>query len=117
MGVEDAGKKVMLEAFGAEGVRCRLYDDDETELSGEGYEEQTISWTYDSGMVILNADNLPGEDYIAEFNVPAGIVKYIGVLDTDGNLLAIHDLEEEAETFVNPGVYQVISGSLELDPE
>lgn len=114
MALEDAGRQVMLEAFGADAVRCRLYDDTDTELTGEGYEEQTISWTYDEINVILNADDTEG--VVAEFDVPAGTVKFVGFLTSTGTLLAKHDLGANAETFTNPGVYQLTAASLELDP-
>ncbi len=114
MGLEDAGRQVMLEEFGAVALRCRLYDDLGAELSGEGYEEQTISWTYNGTDVILEADDVEG--IVAEFNVPAGTVKYVGFLNVGATLLAQHDLAENAETFTNPGVYQLTAASLELDP-
>jgi len=117
MSLENAAKQIMLDAFGTNAVRCRLYDETQTELSGEGYAEQTISWTYDSIEIELNADNLAGEDYIAKFDVPAGTIKYVGFLqdDIDNTLLAMYDLGENAEAYTNPGAYRVSSAKLQLD--
>lgn len=116
MALATEGKKVMLEAWGADAVRCALYDGDYVELTGEGYERQTISWTYSSMNIILDADEVPAEGFIAEFSVPAGMIRYVGFLKTDGTVMATHDLASNAETFTNPGVYQVLSASLEIDP-
>ena len=116
MALQDGGKQVMLAAFGTNATKCRLYDATPTELTGSGYAEQTISWTYDGVGIILDADELLGESFVAEFNVPAGTVRYVGFLKSDGTLLARHDLAALAETFTNPGIYQVTAASLELDP-
>ncbi len=119
MALEDKGKEVMLDAFGGVAVRCRLYDkdgnDDPDELSGSGYAEQTVSWTYDGTGVILDADEI-STDLVAEFDVPACSVEFVGFLNTSGQVLAMHELAGAAETFTNPGVYQVTAASLELDP-
>jgi len=114
MSVETEGKKVMLEAFGVEAVRCDLHDEGDTILSGEGYEQQVVGWTYDGVNIILNADDIEG--IVAEFSVPAGTVKYVLFKKTTGEVMAKHDLGVNAETFTNPGTYQLTEASLELDP-
>ena len=114
MALATEGKKVMLEAFGAAALRVDLYDDTETILEGSGYEQQTIAWTYDGGDVILNADDVGG--VVAEFSVPAGTVKHVKFKKTDNTVMASHDLGLNAETFTNPGTYQLTAASLELDP-
>ena len=114
MGLETEGKKVMLEAFGAAAVKVDLHDETDTILSGDGYAQQTISWTYDGVNVILDADDTEG--VVAEFSVPAGTVKYVVFKKTDGTLMAKHDFDTDAETFANPGTFQLTAASLELDP-
>ena len=116
MALLDPGKKVMLEALGAVALRAHLYDGEQAELEGEGYTEQIIAWTYDDGEDILNL-NADGEGICAEFSVPAGTVKYIGCGSADTLTdYILHDLEADAETFANPGTYQITAGSVELDP-
>jgi hypothetical protein len=112
--METEGKKVMLEAFGAAAVKVDLHDETDTILSGDGYAQQTISWTYDSQDVILNADDTEG--VVAEFSVPAGTVKYVVFKKSTGAVMAKHDLGSGAETFANPGTFQLTAASLELDP-
>ena len=112
--METEGKKVMLEAFGTAAVKCALYNASGQELSGGSYARQNVAWTYDSQNVILNADKTDG--IVAEFSVPAGTVKHVGFLKTTGEVMDKYDLGSGAETFSNPGVYQVTAASLELDP-
>jgi|GEM_PF-7008253 len=114
MGLETEGKKVMLEAFGGAAVKVDLHDASDQVLSGDGYAQQTISWTYKSTGVILEADAVDG--VVAEFSVPAGTVKYVVFKKTDGTVVAKHDLGSGAETFANPGTFQLTAASLELDP-
>ena len=119
-GLTDAGKKIMLEAFGSGAVEVRLYDDDNgtpDELSGGDYEPQSIEWSYDSTDVILVADEIE-DGVVAEFSVPACTVYYVGFLSSTGVLLALYAFaSEDRETFQNPGVFQLTTASLELiDP-
>ena len=114
MGLETQGKKVMLEAFGGAAVKVDLHDASDQVLTGGGYSQQTISWTYDGTDVILEADAVSG--VVAEFSVPAGTVKYVVFKNSDGTVMAKHDLGSGAETFANPGTFQLTAASLELDP-
>ena len=114
MGLETEGKKVMLEAFGTAAVKVDLHNTSDQVLSGDGYAQQTISWTYDGTDVILEADAVSG--VVAEFSVPATTVKYVVFKKTDGTVMAKHDLGSGAETFANPGTFQLAAASLELDP-
>ena len=114
MALETEGKKVMLEAFGGAALKVDLYDDTDNILSGEGYEQQDVTWTYDGIDVILNADDTGG--VVAEFSVPAGTVKFVYFKKGTGEVMAKHDLDTNAETFTNPGTYQLTAASLELDP-
>ena len=114
MGLETEGKKVMLEAFGGAAVKVDLHNASDQVLSGSGYAQQTISWTYKSTGPILEADAVSG--VVAEFSVPAGTVKYVVFKKTGGTVMAKHDLGDDAETFANPGTFQLIEASLELDP-
>ena len=114
MGVETEGKKVMLEAFGTAAVKVDLHNASDQVLSGGGYAQQTISWTYKSTGVILEADAVSG--VVAEFSVPAGTVKYAVFKKTDGTVMSKYDFGDDAETFANPGTFQLIEASLELDP-
>ena len=114
MGLETEGKKVMLEAFGTAAVKVDLHNASDQVLSGDGYAQQTISWTYKSTGPILEADAVSG--VVAEFSVPATTVKYVVFKKTDGTVVAKHDLGSGAETFANPGTFQLTAASLELDP-
>jgi chitinase len=114
MGLETEGKKVMLEAFGGAAVKVDLHDASDQVLTGGGYSQQTISWTYDGTDVILEADAVGG--VVAEFSVPAGTVKYVVFKKTGGTVMAKYDLGSGAETFANPGTFQLTAASLELDP-
>ena len=117
MTLQTDGKKLMLEAFGTAAVKCALYGSTGTEITGGSYAKQTISWSYNGTNVILNANLASGKDYVAEFSVPACTVKYVGFLNTGGTVVyAKVDLGSKAETFANPGKYQVTAASLELDP-
>ena len=116
MSLETEGKKTMLEAFGAAALKVDLHDDTDTILNGDGYAQQDVTWTYDGGDVILNADKLSPDDIVAEFSVPAVTVKYVVFKKGTGEVMAKHDLDTDAETFTNPGVYQLTAASLELDP-
>lgn len=117
--VQTDGKRVMLEAFGGVALSCALYDefgDEIDDVEYPDYERQVVSWTYDGVNIILNATQTGG--IVAEFSVPIGTIKYVGFLNAIGDELYLkHDLDMEAETFNNPGIYQVIAASLELDPE
>ena len=114
MGLETEGKKIMLEAFGAAAVKVDLHDETDTILSGDGYAQQTISWTYDAIDVILEADAVGG--VVAEFSVPATTVQYVVFKNSVGTVMAKHDLGSGAETFANPGTFQLTAASLEIDP-
>jgi hypothetical protein len=114
MALATEGKKVCLEAWGAAAVKCDLHDDTDTILEGSGYAQQDVTWTYDGVGVILNADDTL--DIVAEFDVPAVTVKYVVFKKGTGEVMAKHDLDTDAETFTNPGVYQLTAASLELDP-
>ena len=114
MGLETEGKKVMLEAFGGAAVKVDLHDETDTILSGDGYAQQTISWNYDGTDVILEADAVSG--VVAEFSVPATTVKYVVFKNSVGTVMAKYDLGSGAETFANPGTFQLTAASLELDP-
>ena len=116
MALETEGKKVMLEAWGAAALKVDLHDEEDTILSGDGYAQQDVTWTYDGMEVILNADELSPDDFVAEFSVPAGQVKYVVFKKGTGEVMAKHDLDTNAETFTNPGTYQLTAASLELDP-
>ncbi len=114
MGLETQGKKMMLEAFGTAAVKVDLHNASDQVLTGGGYSQQTISWTYNGTDVILEADDVSG--VVAEFSVPATTVKYVVFKKTDGTVMAKHDLGSGAETFANPGTFQLTAASLELDP-
>ena len=114
MGLETEGKKVMLEAFGGAAVKVDLHDESDQVLTGGGYAQQTISWTYKATGPILEADAVDG--VVAEFSVPATTVKYVVFKKTDGTVMAKYDLGSDAETFAKPGVFQLTEASLELDP-
>ena len=116
MGLETNGKETMLTAFGNAALKVDLHDGEDTILEGEGYAQQDVTWTYDGVGVILNADKLSPEDIVAEFSVPAGQVKFVVFKKGTGEVMAKHDLDTDAETFTNPGVYQLTAASLELDP-
>jgi hypothetical protein len=53
---------------------------------------------------------------VAEFSVPATTVKYVVFKKTDGTVMAKYDLGSGAETFANPGTFQLTEASLEIDP-
>ena len=116
MALQDDGKQVMLEELGTAAVRCDLYDGDGSLLTGEDYNgPQTVSWTFNGTTKVLELDDSDG--ICAEFEVPAGTVKYIGFRNSGLTATYIkHDLGSDAETFTNPGIYQVTAGSVELDP-
>jgi len=67
MGLETEGKKVMLEAFGTAAVKVDLHNASDQVLTGGGYSQQTISWTYKTTGPILEADAVSG--VVAEFSV------------------------------------------------
>jgi len=113
----DQSKEIMLGEWGAEAVRAALYDETETELTLTGYERQTISWTYDGTDVILEADLVQGEDYIAQFDInpdPSITVSYVKYLTEGGDVLATHELGNDEETYSNPGTFDILAASLEL---
>ncbi len=117
MALEDQSKQIMLDAWGTEAVRAALYDENETELTTSGYERQAISWTYDSGDVILEADLISGEDYIAQFDInpdPSITVSYVKYLTDTGDVLATHELGNDEEVYNNPGTFDILAASLEL---
>ena len=121
MALTDEGKKIMLEAWGAEAVEIALYRDDggtPVELSGSGYARQSISWTYNSTDVILEADKVALEDYIATFDVPAGSIDYVGFHKVSaGAQVALHALGAFSEEYTNAGTYEILEASLEIvDP-
>jgi len=115
--LSDLSKKTMLEAWGAEAVRAALYDETETELTLSGYDRQTIGWTYDGTDVILEADLISGEDYIAQFDInpdPSITVSYVKYLTDTGDVLATHELGNDEETYSNPGTFDILAASLEI---
>jgi len=114
MSLEKEGKKVMLEAFGSAAVKVDLHNASDQVLTGGDYAQQTISWTYNATGPILEADAVGG--VVAEFSVPATTVKYVVFKKSDGTVMAKYDLGSGAETFANPGTYQLTAASLELDP-
>lgn len=115
MALTDDGRKIMLEEFGAKSLKAALYGTDGQEITGGSYTKQTVAWTYDSTNKILNATATGG--VVAEFDVPATTVKYVGFLNTGGTTTyAKYDLGAKAETFANPGKFQLTAASLELDP-
>ena len=114
MGLETEGKKVMLQAFGDAAVKVDLHNASDQVLTGGGYSQQTISWTYKATGPILEADAVSG--VVAEFSVPATTVKYVVFKNSVGTVMAKHDLGSGAETFANPGTFQLTAASLEIDP-
>lgn len=115
--LEDLSKQTMLDAWGAVALEVALFDDTDTELDTAGYERQTIGWSYDGGDVILNADLVMGEDYIAQFDInpdPTVTVSYVKYFTDGGDLLATHTLGNDEETYNNPGTFDILAASLEI---
>ena len=115
--LDNLSKQIMLEAWGAQAVRAALYDDVGIELALTGYARQTIGWTWDNVNVILNANLVMGEDYIARFVInpdPTVTVSTVKYLTDTGSILATHELGNDAETYNNPGNFDILSASHEL---
>lgn len=107
------GSSAFLGSFSVHMAYCGLFDENNVELSHIEYERQSITWEIDPDTNELALVKVSGENYVARFNVTAGTVKYIGFFNSSAELIGKIDLKDDAITYTEPDLFDIIDLSLE----
>ena len=105
----DTAKNLMLDELAETVTHVALLDDTDTEISGGGYERQTVTWNSASDGEIT-ASNEPTFD--VEGGTTVSKVAFFDAL-TDGTQYAVNDVTDE--TYGGDGTYTVTSISIDLN--
>ncbi len=111
--LQDDGKEVALDAVAVVAVRLALYDENEIEVSGGGYERQAIAWESAVGSEL---EASTGEyEVVAEFSVPEGTIRYAKLHNTDGDKTYASGEFDEPVVFLAGGVLSITSLTITIN--